>query len=102
MLAPSWRGPELLTFRSSTKQPSKSCSPELGLREDGAKATRPKEAVGRTIQRMKNLEIKTYYADLDLVRQLARSLGAQDTRTSRDVDTYFQVPRGRLKLRQTE
>ncbi len=51
---------------------------------------------------MKNLEIKARYAELDLARQRARSLGARDTGVSRDVDTYFRVPQGRLKLRRTE
>lgn len=51
---------------------------------------------------MKNLEIKTRYPDLDLARQIARSLSAQDMGASQDVDTYFRVSHGRLKLRQTE
>ncbi len=51
---------------------------------------------------MKNLEIKTRYTELGLARRAALSLGARDMGTSRDADTYFRVPRGRLKLRQTE
>ncbi|MDP9382510.1 MAG: class IV adenylate cyclase [Chloroflexota bacterium] len=51
---------------------------------------------------MKNLEIKARFADLELAQELARTLGAQDRGVSRDVDTYFRAPRGRLKLRQRE
>ena len=51
---------------------------------------------------MRNLEIKTRYPDLDAARRLARELGAREAATSRDVDTYFCVPEGRLKLRQAE
>lgn len=51
---------------------------------------------------MRNLDIKTRFDDLDLACRLAREIGAQDAGTSRDVDTYFRVPHGRLKLRRSE
>ena len=49
----------------------------------------------------RNLELKVRVADLDAVLDRARSLGARDQGLRQDVDTYFQVPSGRLKLRQT-
>lgn len=51
---------------------------------------------------MRNLEIKTRFDDLDLAGRLAREIGARDLGASRDVDTYFHVPHGRLKLRLSE
>lgn len=50
----------------------------------------------------RNLELKVRVVDLGDVLARARGLGARDEGTRRDVDTYFAVPQGRLKLRQTE
>jgi adenylate cyclase, class 2 len=47
-----------------------------------------------------NVESKTRCPDLDGVARLASSLGAQYEGQLRQVDTYFDVPRGRLKLRE--
>ncbi len=54
------------------------------------------------VQALRNLEVKTRYPDLAAARRFARQLGAREAGTSRDVDTYFRVPEGRLKLRRTE
>ncbi|MFQ5342152.1 MAG: class IV adenylate cyclase [Anaerolineae bacterium] len=51
---------------------------------------------------MKNIEIKARCHDLDRARQTAGHLGAQPTATLHQVDTYFRVPAGRLKLREQE
>ena len=53
-------------------------------------------------QVLRNLEVKVRYPDLAAARRYARQLGAREAGTSRDVDTYFRVPEGRLKLRQSE
>jgi adenylate cyclase, class 2 len=47
-----------------------------------------------------NVESKTRCADLDEVARLASSLGAQYEGRLEQVDTYFRVPHGRLKLRE--
>lgn len=49
----------------------------------------------------RNLEIKVRVDDLGSMERAARALGALDEGILHDVDTYFQVPRGRLKLRRT-
>lgn len=49
----------------------------------------------------RNLEVKVRVEDLDAIARRAREIGALDHGVSRDRDTYFQAPRGRLKLRQT-
>ncbi len=46
-----------------------------------------------------NLELKARVASLSSVRAIARSLGASARLDVRQVDTYFKVPDGRLKLR---
>ncbi len=49
---------------------------------------------------MKNVEIKAVCRDLDAARTAAARLGAECQGTIHQVDTYFRVPSGRLKLRQ--
>ncbi len=51
---------------------------------------------------MQNIETKARVDDLDRVRRLALDLGASDRGTFHDIDTYFVVGHGRLKLRVTE
>ena len=51
---------------------------------------------------MKNIEIKARCHDLDRTRQTAGHLGAQHVVTMHQVDTYFRVPAGRLKLREQQ
>ena len=48
-----------------------------------------------------NIEIKARLCDLDAAAEVARALGARDSGTERQVDWYFRVPRGRLKLRRS-
>lgn len=48
-----------------------------------------------------NIEVKARLRDLDAAIRTAQSLGARDSGADRQVDTYFPVPRGRLKLRQS-
>lgn len=50
---------------------------------------------------MRNLEFKTRVADLQLLLKRARELGADLWGDLRQTDTYFAVPLGRLKLRET-
>lgn len=47
-----------------------------------------------------NVESKTRCADLDEIARLASALGARYEGRLEQVDTYFRVPRGRLKLRE--
>ncbi len=50
---------------------------------------------------MKNLELKAVATDLPRLRRVLREVGARhEPRPLDQVDWYFQVPRGRLKLRQ--
>jgi adenylate cyclase, class 2 len=58
--------------------------------------------VSETSEPRRNIEIKVCCADLHQVRQRAGELGARYEWTHRDTDTYFRVPHGRLKLRQTD
>ena len=51
---------------------------------------------------MRNLETKARCSDLAQARQRALDLGAKEQWTRRQVDTYFAVPAGRLKLRRQE
>jgi len=47
------------------------------------------------------VELKAKVEDLSRVRERLIELGAQYLGTFRQVDTYFEVPEGRLKLRET-
>ena len=47
------------------------------------------------------VEIKAKVEDLAQVRERLRELGARHLGTFRQIDTYFEVPEGRLKLRET-
>lgn len=49
---------------------------------------------------MKNIEIKATCPDLEAARNVVRRLDAHYEATYHQVDTYFQVHHGRLKLRQ--
>jgi predicted adenylyl cyclase CyaB len=48
---------------------------------------------------MRNIELKARRADLGRAERVCRRLGARRAWTRRQVDTYFDVPKGRLKLR---
>jgi predicted adenylyl cyclase CyaB len=48
-----------------------------------------------------NIEIKARLHDPGEAIRIARSLEARDVGSDRQVDTYFKVPRGRLKLRES-
>jgi predicted adenylyl cyclase CyaB len=47
-----------------------------------------------------NIELKARYADLDTARGLVEQLDAKFSQHQDQLDTYFHVPHGRLKLRQ--
>lgn len=49
-----------------------------------------------------NLEIKCAYPSLAKARRIARRIGASSRGTLRQVDTYFYVKTGRLKLREID
>jgi predicted adenylyl cyclase CyaB len=49
---------------------------------------------------MKNLELKSKYPDVKKLRRLILELGAEYQKTMRQIDTYFVVQKGRLKLRE--
>ncbi len=51
---------------------------------------------------MKNLELKSNCSDADKIRRLVHKLGAEYHKTMHQLDTYFTVPRGRLKLREID
>ena len=48
------------------------------------------------------VELKTKVDDLDFLRKKLTDLKAQHIGTFRQIDTYFDTPKGRLKLRETE
>ncbi len=48
-----------------------------------------------------NLELKARIADLDSARERVRALGAERQGAEHQVDQYYQVPRGRIKLRRS-
>ncbi len=50
----------------------------------------------------KNLEFKVRYESLDALLPKLTDLKATYTETIQQVDTYFQNPKGRLKLRETD
>jgi len=50
----------------------------------------------------KLVELKAKVDDLGVVRRRLTSLGAQRIGTFRQIDVYFEVPEGRLKLREVE
>ena len=60
------------------------------LREGGPKRT------------LKNLEFKASCQSLDLLRQHLVDLQAEHRHTMKQLDTYFNVPQGRLKLREID
>lgn len=57
----------------------------------------PEEAAGAG----ENLELKARTADLERARELAAAIGAVRQGTEEQVDQYFSVPAGRLKLRRS-
>jgi adenylate cyclase class 2 len=48
-----------------------------------------------------NVEIKARCSDLGRAKSVAEKLGARFVGTDRQIDTYFRVPKGRLKVRQS-
>ncbi len=50
----------------------------------------------------KNIEAKAYCGDPDRARRICERLGARFVRRHRQRDTYFVVPHGRLKLRESD
>jgi predicted adenylyl cyclase CyaB len=52
--------------------------------------------------RLANIEIKARYPDLEEAARIAISLGAADHGPRHQRDLYYNVPRGRLKLRQSD
>ncbi len=51
---------------------------------------------------MHNVEFKAELRDLDLARAICRRLGATPIASFEQIDTYFSVPSGRLKRRETQ
>ncbi len=51
---------------------------------------------------MQNVEFKSELRDLPLARNVCRSMGASLIGELRQTDTYFRIPNGRLKKRETE
>lgn len=49
-----------------------------------------------------NVEIKARHGDKERVRKVLNSRGARFLGTDRQVDTYFRVPKGRLKYRESK
>jgi len=48
-----------------------------------------------------NIELKASYQDLGRAKGICRALGAKHTGTDFQLDTYFKVPSGRFKLRES-
>jgi len=51
---------------------------------------------------MQNLELKAKYPDIAGARRLAAAIGAQQQWRRQQIDTYFKVTTGKLKLREEE
>ena len=51
---------------------------------------------------MRNIELKAYLRDWDTALAACRRIGARSEGDIRQVDTFFRVPEGRLKLRTSE
>jgi adenylate cyclase, class 2 len=51
---------------------------------------------------MKNIEIKAKCVDLDALRKRIKNAGGRYVATMKQVDTYFNVPKGRMKLREID
>lgn len=66
-----------------------------------ASKAKQKGGVLQTPYVRRNIELKARCADLDGARHIAETLGAEARGTLQQRDTYFQVPQGRLKLRET-
>lgn len=60
-----------------------------------------KGLVLQTSHARRNVELKARYADLEHARRIAETLGAEPRGMLQQRDTYFPVPQGRLKLRET-
>lgn len=58
-------------------------------------------ATGDPARAGRNLELKARVTDLDAARRTAESIGAVRQGAERQIDRYFAVPTGRLKLRQS-
>lgn len=50
---------------------------------------------------MQNIELKARVKDLKILRNTAAKIGAAFAGKDRQIDTYFNVPEGRLKLRES-
>ncbi len=50
---------------------------------------------------MPNIEIKAVYPNLEKAREVCRELNAHFLGLDRQIDTYFKVPHGRFKLRES-
>ena len=50
---------------------------------------------------MLNIELKARCEDLGRLREICTSMGAESQEPERQIDTYFRVPHGRLKLRES-
>ena len=48
------------------------------------------------------VELKAKVEDLDIIRKKLTILGTQHIGTFRQTDVYFNIPKGRLKLREIE
>ena len=51
---------------------------------------------------MRNLELKAKYPNLTRAEEITAELGATFQWRKRQIDTYFKVPNGRLKLREAD
>ncbi len=51
---------------------------------------------------MHNVELKAELRDVDMARAVCRSIGASHIMTFEQTDTYYRIPQGRLKRRETQ
>ncbi|RLI38442.1 adenylate cyclase, partial [Candidatus Bathyarchaeota archaeon] len=54
------------------------------------------------MERHATVEVKARARDLEAIRAKLAALGARELGTVHQTDYYFEVPRGRLKLREVE
>ena len=95
--ASSRQGSRFYLLKNLVRRVSKSCERQTA----GPLNERHPEYIYRRIAlNMENIEIKARYPDLDRGKKLAKAAGASYEGVLRQVDTYFIVANGRLKLRE--
>jgi len=79
---------------------ARSVTSRAGARAAPALAMAHHQTLGFIGRMPTNIEIKAYLRDPERTKLIARQLSGADPKEIRQEDTFFQIPEGRLKLRQ--